>query len=72
MRLVLVGVPLRQERRRGPRLAGVLLDQSFNLPTLGTLALSVVLNVGIGMPALMLIDKLAGRRPRQAGHARGR
>ena len=53
-------------------LAGVLLDQSFNLPTLGTLLLSIVLNVGIGMPALMLIDKLAGRRPRQGGHARGR
>ena len=45
-------------------LAGVLLDQSFNLPSVGTLLLSIVLNVGIGMPALILIDKLAGRRPR--------
>ena len=53
-------------------LVGVLLGQSVNTPQLGTLALSVVLNVALGLPALALIDMLARRRPRHPAHARGR
>ena len=53
-------------------LAGALLGRSFNMPGLGTLALSVILNVGLGMPAIALINRLARGRTRQVGHARGR
>ena len=53
-------------------LVGALLGQSFVTPGLGSLALSFVLNVGIGMPAIALINKLARRRTGAVGHARGR
>jgi len=53
-------------------LAGVLLGQSVNTPTLGSLGLSLVLNVSIGLAALTLIDLVSRRRPRLASHARGR
>jgi rod shape-determining protein MreD len=53
-------------------LAGVLLGQSFDMPTPGSLAACLAANVVIGMPAVALVDRLARRRPRQVAHARGR
>ena len=51
------------------KLAGVLLGQSFNTPTIGEVIVSAVLNVVVGMLVLGLVDAVTRRKLRRPGHA---